>query len=58
MAEASGYSSKISAASALDIFFIGNDFGTQRGPVMSPVSSGVSCFPTSSGWPDWGTPTD
>jgi hypothetical protein len=24
------------AASALDIFFIGNDFGTQRGPVMSP----------------------
>lgn len=24
------------AASALDIFFIGNDFGTQHGPVMSP----------------------
>ena len=24
------------AASALDVFFIGNDFGTQRGPVMSP----------------------
>jgi uroporphyrinogen decarboxylase len=24
------------AASALDSFFIGNDFGTQRGPVMSP----------------------
>jgi len=24
------------AAPALDIFFIGNDFGTQRGPVMSP----------------------
>jgi uroporphyrinogen-III decarboxylase len=24
------------AASALDIFFVGNDFGTQRGPVMSP----------------------
>jgi len=23
------------AASALDIFFVGNDFGTQRGPVMS-----------------------
>ena len=26
------------AASAIDIFFIGNDFGTQRGPVMSPKS--------------------
>ena len=26
----------VAAASALDIFFIGNDFGTQRGPVMSP----------------------
>jgi uroporphyrinogen decarboxylase len=25
------------AASALDIFFIGNDFGTQRGPIMSPA---------------------
>jgi uroporphyrinogen-III decarboxylase len=24
------------AAASLDIFFIGNDFGTQRGPVMSP----------------------
>jgi uroporphyrinogen decarboxylase len=24
------------AATALDIFFIGNDFGTQRGPAMSP----------------------
>jgi uroporphyrinogen-III decarboxylase len=24
------------AAFALDIFFVGNDFGTQRGPVMSP----------------------
>jgi len=26
-----------SAASALDIFFLGNDFGTQRGPAMSPA---------------------
>jgi len=25
------------AASSLDIFFIGNDFGTQRGPIMSPA---------------------
>jgi hypothetical protein len=33
-----GVSSRVfaTAASAIDIFFIGNDFGSQRGPLMSP----------------------
>lgn len=33
------------AASALDVFFIGNDFGTQRGPVMSPSAFRRFMFP-------------
>ena len=37
------------AADAIDIFFIGNDFGTEIGPVMADTMFGGLCCRTSSG---------
>ena len=33
------------AADAIDVFFIGNDFGSQKGPLLSPAQFGRFMLP-------------